>query len=448
MQPAVMRNTTGVVDSATSEAIYRKVSLRLIPFFCLCYFAAYLDRINVGIAKLQMLDQLKFSDTVYGLGAGLFFIGYILLEVPSNIILSRVGARIWLGRIMVTWGLLSAATMLVQTPTQFYLVRFLLGAAEAGFLPGILYYLTLWYPARRRGRIFGLFLVGLPLASVLGGPLSGWIMTAFHGVNGWAGWQWLFLLEAIPSVVLGVALFMVLPNNIRSARWLNDSERNHLEAELKKHAEPEQKHDAMQAFRDPKIWLLGFIDMTIAVATYIVSFWLPSMLKEAGAGSAFTIGWMTAIPSVAAIVLMLVVSASSDRRKERWGHLTVTLVITGIALIATAQSTHSLVLSLVLLTVANAFAFASFPVFWCLPSLFLSGTAAAAGIALINSIANLGGFAATFVVGWIKDATGSQATGLMLFGGLLLVSAIATFLLRGVEQRARAIQPLPSVQPG
>src|SRR5579863_1315237 len=239
---------------AQYSELYRKVTFRLISLFCLCYFAAYLDRINIGLAKLQMLDALKFSDTIYGLGAGLFFAGYILFEVPSNLILQRVGARLWIARIMITWGLLSGATMFVTTPMQFYIVRFLLGVAEAGFLPGVLLYLTQWYPDERRARIIALFMVGLPLSSMVGSPISGWIMRLFDGTHGLGGWQWLFLIEAMPSILLGIAILRWLPNSIESAKWLDTLEKQTLRTNLDADPVGNKSHALGKAFVDPKVW--------------------------------------------------------------------------------------------------------------------------------------------------------------------------------------------------
>lgn len=409
--------------------LYRKLTWRLVPFFCICYLVSYLDRVNVGIAKIQMLDDLNFSETVYGLGAGLFFIGYTLLEVPSNILLHRIGPKVWLARIMITWGILSAATAFVQTPLQFYIVRALLGAAEAGFLPGILLYLTNWYPAARRSKVLGLFLLGLPLASLIGGPLSGAIMTAMSGLGGWHGWQWMFVIEALPAILLGVVLFFYLPNHIRTAKWLTTSEMDRLEANLA--AEPKgQTHSALKALRDPKIWLLGFVCMSAGATVYIISFWLPTIIHSAGVASPWHIGLLIAIPNATAIVMMVLVSSHSDKKLERRWHLSTMLVITAIALYCSTLNHGNLVVTITLMSIANGCVFAAIPVFWCLPSQFLSGPAAAAGIALINSIASLGGFGATFLLGWIKDTTGTVDAGLIVFSIVLLMAVAIVLKLR------------------
>ncbi|MBB1633688.1 MFS transporter [Cupriavidus sp. UME77] len=412
----------GVLPAATEPDIYRKVTWRLIPFFCACYLAAYLDRINVGLAKLQMLDDLHFSETIYGLGAGLFFVGYILFEVPSNLVLQKVGARLWIARIMVTWGLLSGATMFVTTPTQFYVLRFLLGAAEAGFLPGVLLYLTYWFPTHKRSKIIALFMMGLPLASMIGSPLSGWIMTAFAGMHGWAGWQWLFFLEAIPSVLLGVMVFIYLPNGIKDAKWLQADEKRTLQRNLDTDVLVENNHSLMAAFADRRVWMLGLIDMCLLMGTYSIGFWMPTIIRDSGVASPLHIGLLTAIPHAAAVIGMLLNGAHSDKTRERRWHIVLPTLAGAAGLVGSTFVTGSTSATLVMLTVANVGIVATFPVFWCLPSTFLSGTAAAAGIALACSVANLGGFAATYLLGWLKDTFHSPSAGLILFAGCLVAS--------------------------
>lgn len=293
---------TTVADPVNT--LYHKITWKLIPFLCFCYLAAYLDRINIGFAKLQMLDQLQFSETAFGLGAGLFFVGYIIFEVPSNLVLERVGAKIWIARIMITWGLLSACTMLVTSTTQFYILRFLLGAAEAGFLPGVLYYLTTWFPTHRRGRIIALFMIGLPLSSVIGGPLSGWIMGHFDHMAGLRGWQWLFLIEAVPSVLLGVLTFWALPNSYQQAKWLSIEEKTLLERELRKDDADGagSKHSFRDGFFNLKVWMLGGIDFSILLSAYAMGFWMPTFIRNAGVTDTFHIGILTALPSVAALL--------------------------------------------------------------------------------------------------------------------------------------------------
>lgn len=400
---------------------YRKVTVRLITFFCLCYFAAYLDRINVGLAKLQMLDVLKFSDTVYGLGAGLFFAGYVLFEVPSNLILQRVGAKVWIARIMITWGLLSGATTFVHTPMQFYLVRFFLGVAEAGFLPGVLLYLTRWYPDARRARIIALFMVGLPLSSMFGSPLSGWIMERFDGVHGLGGWQWLFLMEAVPSVLLGIAIFLYLPNDIASAKWLSADEKAILQRNLDADVSAHKSHSLRTAFVDPKVWALGAIDLCVLLGLYAISFWLPSILRDTGVKDPFHIGLLMVIPNAAAVIGTLYCGTRSDRMRERRWHIVVPFALSGAAMVACTFTMHSTPLTIMLFSIINMGAAAAMPVVWALPSTFLKGSAAAAGIAFACSLANLGGFASTYLIGWLRDTFHSQSAGLYAFAVCMLV---------------------------
>jgi MFS family permease len=407
-------------DAQAERELYKKLTWRLIPFFCLCYFSAYLDRVNVGLAKLQMLDALNFSNTVYGLGAGLFFVGYILFEVPSNLILQKVGAKLWIARIMVTWGILSGLTMFVKTPGQFYVLRFLLGVAEAGFLPGVLLYLTNWFPNARRSKIIALFMMGLPLSSLVGGPLSGWILTFFDGVHGWQGWQWLFGLEALPSIVLGVLVFFYLPNTVDSARFLNHDERRRLKHDLAQESDAGKGHRLRDAFTDPKVWLLGLIDLCVLLGTYAISFWMPTIIRDSGVKSALEIGLLTAIPNALAVIMMLVTGASSDKYRERRWHIVVPFACTAFGLIASTFFSGNTAITVILLSIANAGVAAAMPVVWALPSTFLRGTAAAAGIAFACSIANLGGFASTYVLGWMKDWTHSMSAGLITFGICML----------------------------
>jgi MFS family permease len=402
------------------RALYRKVTIRLITLFCLCYFAAYLDRVNIGLAKLQMLDALKFGDAVYGLGAGLFFVGYVLFEVPSNLILQRVGAKFWIARIMITWGLLSGATMFVHTPMQFYIVRFLLGVAEAGFLPGVLLYLTQWYPDARRARIVALFMVGLPMSSMIGSPISGWIMRAFDGAHGLGGWQWLFLIEALPSVLLGFAVLRWLPNTIESAKWLTDDEKKTLRAELVDESAAHKSHKLSDAFANPKVWSLGLIDLCVLLGLYAVSFWLPTILRDTGVTDAYHIGWLMVIPNAAAVAGTLICGSSSDRARERRWHIVVPFAVAAAALVVAGATSPSTAMTVLLFSLVNAGAAAAMPVVWALPSTFLRGTAAAGGIAFACSIANVGGFGSTYLIGYLRDTFHSQSAGLYVFAAFIL----------------------------
>ncbi|MBC3336575.1 MULTISPECIES: MFS transporter [Pseudomonas] len=413
------------------HALYHKITWKLIPFLCFCYLAAYLDRINIGFAKLQMQDQLQFSETAFGLGAGLFFVGYILFEVPSNLILERVGARIWIARIMITWGLLSACTLLVTSTTQFYVLRFLLGVAEAGFLPGVLYYLTTWFPTHRRGRVIALFMIGLPLSSVIGGPLSGWIMSHFDQLAGLRGWQWLFLLEALPSVLLGVLAFWALPNTYHQAKWLSAEEKALLQQQL--HADASQASHSPRRFRDGffniKVWMLGGIDFSILLSAYAMGFWMPTLIRNAGISDTFHIGLLTALPSVAALAGMLLIGASSDKYRERRWHIIVPFLVGAVAMASSTFFTHNVVATVALFAVASAAILGAVPVFFSLPATFLTGTAAATGFALACSLANIAGLVSNSLMGLAIDLTGSSAGAMWFFAGSLVLSCLLVIAL-------------------
>nr|WP_314417828.1 MFS transporter [uncultured Erwinia sp.] len=424
LHPAVLPATQTIVA-------YRKITWRLIPFLCLCYLAAYLDRINIGLAKLQMANDLQLSETAFGLGAGLFFVGYILFEVPSNLILQRVGASVWIARIMISWGLLSAATLMVQTPAQFYALRFFLGVAEAGFLPGVLFYLTRWYPSWRRGRIIALFMIGLPLSSLIGAPLSGWIMTHFDQLHGLRGWQWMFLLEGLPSVLLGLLTLWVLPNGIAQAGWLSREEKACVQRELDidELEGRESKHRLRDGLLNIRVLMLGGIDFSILLSAYAMGFWLPTLIKQAGVTSISTIGYLTAVPSLAALVGMLLIGYSSDRMRERRWHIIVPFIIGAGAMAASTLAGHSVLATVLLFSLAQAMIIGAVPVFFSLPATFLKGTAAAAGFALACSVANIAGLVSNSIMGLALDLTGSSSGAMWFFAVCLLLSSLLVVAL-------------------
>ena len=411
--------------------LYRKVAWRLIPFLCCCYLAAYLDRINVGFAKLQMADQLQLSDAAFGLGAGLFFVGYILFEVPSNLILKRVGARVWIARIMVSWGVLSACTLLVTTPAQFYVLRLLLGIAEAGFLPGVLYYLTLWFPTHRRGRMIALFMIGLPLSSVIGAPLSGWILEAFDGLQGLRGWQWLFLLEGVPSVLLGLLALRLLPEGPQDAEWLDLREQGHLLRDLTvdEAQSPASGDSFRQGFFNLKVWMLGGIDFAILLSAYAMGFWMPTFIRQAGVADASDIGLLTALPSIAAVFGMLALGASSDRFRERRWHIILPFWTGAAAMAASTAFTDNVVVTVLLFSIAQAAIIGTVPVFFSLPATFLTGTAAATGFALACSLANIAGLVSNTLIGFALDITGRSGGALLFFAACLVLGSLLVVAL-------------------
>ena len=311
-------------DGSLEKRAYAKVFWRLVPFLMLCYVVAYLDRVNVGFAKLQMGQDLGFSETVFGLGAGIFFLGYFLFEVPSNLLLNRVGARIWIARIMITWGVLSACFVFVETSTSFYILRFLLGVAEAGFYPGVILYLTQWYPAHRRARIIAVFMSAIPVAGIFGNPLSGWIMDSFHGVSSMHGWQWMFLIEAAPAILVGIMVLLYLDNGIQQARWLDPDEKRLLQREVERDQAHGAKgpHSVAAVFRDARVWWMALIYFAFVMGQYALTFWLPTLVKATGVKGNLHIGLLSAIPFVCAIVAMNLFGRSADRRQERRWHRT------------------------------------------------------------------------------------------------------------------------------
>ncbi len=413
------------------DATYRKVTWRLLPLLFLCYVLAYLDRVNVGFAKLQMQKDLGFSDTVYGIGAGVFFIGYFLFEVPSNLILERVGARIWIARIMILWGLLSSATMFVSGETSFYVLRFALGVAEAGFFPGIILYLTYWYTRTHRARMVAGFMTAITLSGVIGGPVSGFILSRLSGASGLAGWQWLYLLEGLPSIVVGLLVLSLLDDGPSKAKWLSEEERQFLirrveEEEELKTAEGVRPHRLVDAFRSGKLWLFAVIYFCVVMGLYGISFWLPSILEDTMTSDPWHIGLLTAVPWAAAAVVMVLVGRHSDRTGERRWHTALPALIAGAAFAASAIPGISALPSFAALAVATCGVMAAVSCFWSLPTAFLSGTAAAAGIAWINSLGNLAGYVSPFVVGTVRDRTGSMSAALLVLAASLVAAGLLT----------------------
>jgi D-galactonate transporter len=408
---------------------YAKVARRLIPFLMLCYLGAYLDRVNVGFAKLQMLNDLKWSDTIYGLGAGIFFLGYFLFEVPSNIILHKFGARRWLARIMLTWAVISASFAFVSTPTMFYVMRFLLGAAEAGFAPGVILYITYWFPSTRRAKMLSLFFMAIPLANIVGAPLSGWILQSFSGAHGFAGWQWLFMLEAVPSLFLGIAILFYLDDSIAAAKWLSPEEKSLLQANIANDEAEKVSHSSVGSFlSDRRVWLLAAIYFCVVMGQYGITFWLPTIVKNAGVTDMVSVGMLSAIPYAFALISLPFIGMSSDRSKARRAHCAVPMLLAAVALFGISYS-NGVGVALMLLSLAAIGAIAASSQFWSLPTAFLGGMTAAAGIATINCIANLAGFVSPSIVGWLNDLTGKQGAGLMFTSSALVIGAVLVLLL-------------------
>lgn len=423
--------------AALGRATLTKVAWRLLPFLLLLYIVAWIDRVNVGVAALTMNADIGLTDRTYSFGATLFFIAYAICEVPSNLILARVGARIWIARIMVTWGILSVAMLFVTGPVSFGVLRFLLGAAEAGFLPGIIYYLGHWFPSSERARAVSWFMLGIPLSGFVGNPLGGAIL----GLNGWlglTGWQWLFVLEGVPAVLLGVVVLFFLTDTPEQARWLSPAQRDWLARTMRTEhaaAERRQRVDLRAALLHPMVLVLCFVLFACQLCSYGLQLWIPQIVKSMTGLSNWETGLVAAIPYAAAAVGMVAIGWSSDRSGERLLHVAIPSVVAGLAFIASAFLV-SPVLGMLALSLAAVGDIGTRGPFWALPTRFLAGSAAAGGIALINAMASLGGFVGPNVVGWVREATGSFAGGLIFLGVVMLLGAAATLLLRGAPALA------------
>lgn len=412
------------VDTTVRKSAYRKIAFRLMPFLMLCYFCAYLDRVNVGFAKLQMMSDLQFSEAVYGLGAGIFFIGYFFCEVPSNIVLHKVGARRWIARIMITWGILSGCFAFVQTEWQFYTLRFLLGVAEAGLAPGLLLYLTYWFPSYRRARMTVLWFIAIPISGMIGGPLSGLIMDRMSGVHGWFGWQWMFVIEAIPTVIVGLLVLAVLKDSVQDANWLTQDEKNLVKQELAQDNQHKEGHASVKEFiADKRLWLLAGIYFCVVMGQYAITFWLPTLIRNSGISDNWHIGLLTSLPYMCAIVVMILAGRSGDHFQERRWHLIIPMCAGAIALTFATLFASNLTLSLICLCIAASGVLTASSLFWMLPTNFLGGVSAAAGIAAVNSFANLAGFCSPYLIGWVTTNTGSNAIGMFLITAVLIFGA-------------------------
>lgn len=441
--------------NAVAAATFRKATWRLLPLLFAAYLFAYLDRVNVGFAKLQMAGDLRLSDAVFGFGAGIFFLGYFLFEVPSNLILRRVGARLWIARIMVSWGLLSAsfaltgmlhwgpisaAFGLTDAQFSFYSLRFLLGLAEAGLYPGVILYLTFWYPDRRRAQIIALFMTAVPLSGVIGSPLSGGLLEFLNGAGGWRGWQWLFVVEGIPSILLGLLVLWILPDSPAKARWLTATEREaieeHLRADELAKKDKRAHHNAVDTLLDVRIWTLAIAEFFINAGGYAYIFWAPTIVQELGIESRdyLRVGLVLMIPSTVAAIAMVMWARHSDRTGERRWHATAAAVLQSGGLVLLAIASHNAALALVGLAMTFAGTLCWFSIFWSIPTSFLSGAAAAAGIGMINSIGNLGGYFGPDLVGVIRDASGGKSMAAFL---VLAVGGILCALLTNLVASSR-----------
>ncbi|QWK80766.1 MFS transporter [Ochrobactrum sp. BTU1] len=419
----------------TENAVIRKAAWRILPIIMICYFAAFLDRVNIGFASLTMNQDLGFTAAQFGFGAGIFFLGYIVFELPSNLVLAKVGARRWIARILITWGILSAATAFVWNPTSFYVVRVLLGAAEAGFFPGIIFFMTLWFPAEYRARMFATFNIAVPFSSVIGAPLSGFILEYMNGVAGLSGWQWMFVIEAMPAIVMGFVVFFWLPDSPEKATFLSPDEKKILSSRIAKEREAREateKFTIGKALRDSRVLLMCLIAVGLVMGTTGIAIWMPQFVKSFGLSNLQT-SFVVAIPSIFMAAAMILVGRSADRTGERVWHAAGPFIVSafGFALAAFATSP---VVNLIGLTIGAAGIGGASPNIWIFPSTLLTGGAAAAGIALINSVGSTGGFFGPTIIGWVRDTTGGFQGSLLFLAFAMLVTA-GTILILGKSMR-------------
>jgi D-galactonate transporter len=434
---AIHAISVGTIPSAEKEPIavtklFSKISWRILPFLMLCYVIAFLDRINIGYAQLQMKQTLTFSDATYGFGAGIFFVGYFLFEVPSNLLLERIGVRKTLLRIMFTWGIVSTAIAFVQTPMQFYIGRFLLGVLEAGFFPGIILYLTYWYPSARRGQIIALFLSATAIASVIAGPLSGATLKYFNDIGGLHGWQWLFISQGIPASILGLAAYFYLQDRPEDAKWLSAEEKTTLRFQLDHdHKDVESASHAgfFQMLKDPKVYGLAFTYFLLLGATYTMVFWIPTLIKSWGVADLFHVGLIATLPQIAGIIGTILMGRHSDQTRERRWHYATCVAIAALGLVLTTFTQGNLLASIAGLTLAGLGVVSATPLFFTTITEYLSRASAAGGIALISSLGNLGPAAAPSVTGYITATTGNSLYSTYLVVGAYLLSGLLLLLI-------------------
>jgi ACS family tartrate transporter-like MFS transporter len=423
---------TSELSLVEQRAVIRRVTRRLIAFAFICYVVAYIDRVNIGFAATALQRDLRLSGTEYGIGAGLFFLGYCVFEIPSNLILERVGARLWIARIMIVWGLVSMAMMLINSAATFYAARILLGIAEAGFFPGMVLFLTYWIPASERARTGALFMMAAPIAIIVGAPISEMLL-ALDGRGGLAGWQWLFLGEGLPAVILGLLALRVLTDRPDQAHWLPPRERAWLARTMEAERAGRASHghaSVLGGMRSPRVWLLCAVYFLNTVVTYGVFLWLPKILRDLSGSGGWRLSLMTAIPFVAALAGMILIGRHSDRTGERQRHVAACALTAASGLVLAAFFTNNLPMLVVSFTLSQIGQRSVMSVFWAIPPMLLGGTAAAAGIALINAIGNLGGFVGPSIMGWLRDATGGYAGGLLVLSGALILEAILVLSLR------------------
>lgn len=414
---------------AIEKATIKKIGWRIIPFIMFLYLIAYIDRVNLGFAAITMKGDLGFSDAVLGLGAGIFFLGYFIFEVPSNVILHKVGARLWIARVMITWGIIALLMAYIENITSFYIARFLLGVAEAGFFPGIILYLTYWFPSKYRASVIALFMAAAPIATAVGSPISA-LLLKMDGVAGMHGWQWMFILEAIPAILLGVVVLFYMTDRPEKAKWLSTEQRNWLVARMNEESankKTEAKHSLISGIMNPRVLAISLIYFGTSAGLYTLGLWAPQIIKTLGVDT-MTVGLLNAIPPVISVIAMVLWSRHSDKTNERTWHVAIACMIAALGLVF-AAFTNGVFGLILALCVVNIGISCAKPPLWSMPTMFLSGTAAATGIATINSIGNLGGFVGPAMIGFIKEQTGSYNGGLYFVAGLLILSTIITLIL-------------------
>jgi sugar phosphate permease len=432
------RINDGNLASVSEDSVFRKVNRRLLPILLLCYTFAYLDRVNIGFAKLHMQEDIPLlTEAVFGIGAGLFFLAYACLEIPSNMLMHKIGARRTITRIMILWGLTSSSMLFVRDETSFYILRILLGIFEAGFAPGIILYLTYWYPARRMAAVMGIYMLAGPIGSILGSGVSAAIIAATDNIGGLAGWQWMFLIQGLPCVLLGFVFWKMMADRPADAPWLTEQEKSIVAKAIDETAAKQTTHKFIDALREPSVYVMAAAYFGIMCGIYAVSFWLPTILKDNGIQSTFAIGMLTAIPYLLTIPAMILLSRSSDRHQERKWHAVVPSLVAAAGLTVAAFTASNFLLSFVALCIAVCAVWGAYTVFWAVPSQHFGGTAAVGGIAFINTIGILGGFVAPTIMGFVREATGSTQGGLLTMVGLLFMSITALLFLPVVLRRRK-----------
>jgi len=424
-------------DENFEAKTYRKADVRLLPFLFLCYILAYLDRVNVGFAKLQMLKDLSLSDAAFATGAGIFFIGYFFFEVPSNVLLKKFGARMWIARIMISWGVISSCMIFVKGEWSFYAMRFLLGLAEAGFFPGVIFYLTLWYPSKLRSTRTAWFVAAIAVSGVIGNPISGWIMDRLSGAMNLAGWQWLFLSEGIPSILVGFWVIFYLNSSIEEAQWLTAEEKALLASNLLAEDQHKTEHKLVDAFTSGKVWVLCAIYFTLMIGLYGIAFWLPTIVKAFGIKGYLGVGLITAVPYGVAVIGMILLSNHSDKTGERRLHYVLNVTAGAVGLILSGVYASQPALAIIFLSIGTLGVIGSMPLFWPLPSAFLAGTAAAAGIGIVNSVGNLGVYFGPNIPIWARAFSPDKSAALYIIAAILMVGALLTFFFIPKDLRVR-----------